>query len=99
MRLIDADALPIHKAWCVDEAGWGATFYVADKEDIDNAPTIEAETVKHGRWEKHPAAHGFERCSVCHDCYIWGEWADGKKWNYCPNCGAKMDEEDNDAAD
>lgn len=41
-RLIDADALPIHKAYCVDEAGWGANFYVADKSDIDNAPTIDA---------------------------------------------------------
>lgn len=42
MRLIDADALPVHKAYCVDEAGWGANFYVADKSDIDNAPTIDA---------------------------------------------------------
>lgn len=41
-RLIDADALPVHKAYCVDEAGWGANFYVADKSDIDNAPTIDA---------------------------------------------------------
>ena len=47
--------------------------------------------VRHGRWEEHPHAYGFERCSVCHDCNIWGEWADGKKWSYCPNCGAKMD--------
>lgn len=22
---------------------------------------------------------------------IYDDWADGKKWNYCPNCGAKMD--------
>ena len=41
MRLIDADALPVHKAYCVDEAGWGANFYVVDKSDIDAAPTIE----------------------------------------------------------
>lgn len=42
MRAIDADELPIHKAYCVDEAGFGATFYVVDKEDIDKAPTIDA---------------------------------------------------------
>ena len=42
MRLIDADALPVHKAYCVDEAGFGATFYVVDKEDIDKALTIDA---------------------------------------------------------
>ena len=42
MRLIDANALPVHKAYCVDEAGWGANFYVVDKSDIDKAPTIDA---------------------------------------------------------
>ena len=41
MRAIDADKLPVHKAYCVDEAGFGATFYVVDKEDIDKAPTID----------------------------------------------------------
>ena len=42
MRLIDADKLPVRKEYCVDEAGFGATFYVVGKEDIDNAPTIDA---------------------------------------------------------
>ena len=47
MRLVlgeqeDADALPVHKAYCVDEAGWGANFYVVDKSDIDEASTIDA---------------------------------------------------------
>jgi len=60
-------------------------------EVAEDMPTIEVEPVKHGRWEEHPHQYGFVRCSVCRDCNIWGEWADGKKWNYCPNCGAKMD--------
>lgn len=51
---------------------------------------IKAEPVKHARWEKSPHLYGFVRCSVCHGCTVWDEWADGKKWNYCPNCGAKM---------
>ena len=41
MRLIDADALPVQKAYIVDEAGWGANFYVVDMRDIDEAPTIQ----------------------------------------------------------
>lgn len=53
MRLIDADALPVRKAHCVDEAGWGADFCVVDKSDIDNAPTIEAEPVIHCKECKH----------------------------------------------
>ena len=87
MRLIDADAL---EKRCFKMHGYGYAKFLA-LGNIRTAPTIEAEPVKHGRWENHPHAYGFERCSVCHDCNIWGEWADGKKWNFCPNCGAKMD--------
>ena len=53
MRPIDADALPVHKAYCVDEAGFGATFYVVDKSDIDNAPTIDAVPVVRCKECKH----------------------------------------------
>ena len=79
-----------------------ANILVARQHEIidllETVPTVDAVEVVHGRWEPHPHAYGFERCSVCNDCCIWGEWADGKKWNYCPNCGAKMDGErkDND---
>lgn len=52
------------------------------------------DAVGHGRWEPRTDAIGFVRCSVCRDCNIYGEWADGEKWSYCPNCGAKMDLED-----
>ena len=53
MRAIDADKLPVHKAYCVDEAGFGANFYVVDKEDIDRAPTIDAVTVVRCQYCKH----------------------------------------------
>lgn len=45
---------------------------------------------KQGRWEPRTDAFGFVRCSVCHDCNIYDDWPDGKKWNYCPQCGADM---------
>lgn len=80
-RLIDADALPVHKAYCVDEAGWGANFYVVDKSDIDNAPTVDAVEVVHGRWISH---EGYEECHLCHRKAMFPH-------NYCPHCGAKMD--------
>ena len=63
------------------------------KSMVHGAKSADVAPVVHGEWENHPHAYGFERCSVCHDCTIWGEWADGKKWNFCPNCGAKMDGE------
>ena len=58
--------------------------------DIVSFPTVDAVEVVHGRWEPRPDVIGFVRCSVCHDCNIYDDWADGKKWNYCPNCGANM---------
>lgn len=36
--------------------------------------------------------NGYYTCSECCDVYIDKLWAtSGRKWNYCPNCGAKMD--------
>ena len=62
-----------------------------DLEKLKGAEVVD------GRWEPHPYAYGFVRCSVCHDCIIYDDWAGGKKWNYCPNCGAKMDGGTNNA--
>ena len=58
-----------------------------------NLPTIEAEPVKHGRWiyddEAYPGGNPYGHY-VCDQC---GEYVPHKT-NYCPNCGAKMDEEE-----
>lgn len=66
-RLIDANALPISKEYCVDEAGFGATFYVAHKDAIDNAPTVDA--VSRGvhdqvRWERDVAMEQLEEHGI-----------------------------------
>ena len=50
--------------------------------------------VVHGRWEK-AEYNGFLRCDQCKDVYINEEWLADGKWNYCPNCGAKMDGDGN----
>ena len=59
---------------------------------VEDAPTIDVEPVKHGHWTKEALAstsggtYDVVRCSVCKDQIpLW-------KTNYCPNCGAKMDE-------
>ena len=65
--------------------------WLAEEFEIIDAPTVDAVEVVHGRWEPREDAIGFVRCSVCHDCNIYDDWPDDKKWNYCPNCGAKMD--------
>ena len=52
------------------------------REFVNNRPAVDAEPVRHGRWE-----HGLQ-CPFCNQI-------DHTKPNYCPNCGAKMDGEDN----
>lgn len=57
---------------------------------IDDAPTIEAEPVRHGEW-KHVAGMNI-KCSECGRYFPVKEF-DSRPFdiNYCPNCGAKME--------
>lgn len=83
MRLIDADKLERKEFY-----GNEYCFDYVDAEDIDNAPTVNAVEVVHGRWvpTKVPFMNECEDCSVCGYRTVWGH-----RYNYCPNCGAKMD--------
>lgn len=62
--------------------------------DIDEQPTIEVEPVKHGRW-KHSKAGGLPTnrfvCSECDGLVQVSTYRNRCMFNYCPNCGAKMD--------
>ena len=49
-------------------------------------PTADVQPVRHGRWE-NAGRRLVVRCSCCQKNGNAG-------WNYCPNCGAKMDGED-----
>lgn len=88
MRLIDADALMGRTNGIFND---GEGIHYIDVADVETAPTIEAEPVRHGRWVeqqiKSVDSEEISKCSVC--CYpvstMWG------KTNFCPNCGAKMD--------
>lgn len=101
MRLIDADAL--RKAYCEDcdheaQEMCKSGHICATLMRLNEAPTIEAEPVKHGRWLKTQEPLGWRdvdcvECSVCHDSWIVDEdfeFADFGDWDYCPSCGAKM---------
>ena len=53
---------------------------------IDAAPAADVAPVVHGRWlsPKTPKGRVGILCSECMKSADWG-------YNYCPNCGAKMD--------
>lgn len=59
---------------------------------VDAAPAVEAEPVRHGRWEKGGYACGETewKCSVCGET----EWRTScSRMKFCMFCGAKMDQE------
>ena len=51
---------------------------------VDEQPTADVVEVRHARWIKH---EGYDECEACRAKVICG-------YNYCPNCGARMDKED-----
>ena len=92
MRLIDADALmrrlcvqcdvESHEATCDPYECFVYNVIVYD------APTIDAEPVRHGRWEEYPNS-AYRRCTNCKKEF------EKAKFSIlalrCPICGAIMD--------
>lgn len=95
MRLIDADELIEKAYWHGERPDVGNPFAegveAVDMSDIDNAPTIYAEPVRHGRWEWKDF-HGDGSLTLCCSECLETEGA-REISNYCHNCGAKMDKE------
>ena len=75
---------------------WGADGNLLDREDvissIENRLAADVAPVRHGRWEQcfedwRQQIEG-DKCSVC-GFEHYGTSI--RNYNYCPNCGAKMD--------
>lgn len=74
---------------------------------VESAPTIEptlqhvesvgedGSALKHGHWKEVQRIRETDHTAIC-ECSLCGDtvWVyDGQRaWNYCPKCGAKMDE-------
>ena len=74
--------------------------------EVHYMPAADVVEVRHGRWiedERTYPGPGLKNnlCSVCGE--IAGSWKEGlepgRKWAYCPNCGARMGKEDEHEAD
>ncbi len=70
---------------------WQKTFNCDEVAEvrklIEDAPTVDAVEVVHGRW-KFACVHNGKphyKCTNCHHAFPFANV------NYCPNCGAKMD--------
>lgn len=65
-------------------------------EIVSNAPTIDAEPVRHGKWIRQTDTRFGEMLNdilICSECNIAFSTLSMIRRSYCPNCGARMDEE------
>ena len=73
---------------------------IADLCDtFGDIPAADVAPVRHGRWEKSEDNYyslNLVKCSVCHEewCFEIDDDVKDLNYNYCPNCGAKMDKEE-----
>lgn len=107
MRLIDADALmkdindsldEMIKLHIVVDDAW---LWAKLDDALENLPTFELEQKK-GKWERHNTYHGDDtsgfvdpdwRCSECGEQANVNVWSLYDLTNFCPNCGAEMEKE------
>ena len=93
MELIDRNALikQIERTYCNPctdrKCLYGGCHLELALDAIEDAPEVDAEPVKHGHWAEIRNAYGELEGYLC-EC---GREVKSKD-NYCPNCGAKMDE-------
>ena len=84
----------IERAAVLDVVKRTSGDYAAAWSEIAHMPAAEVAPVRHGRWEEVRDAYGKLEGWLC-EC---GREVKSKD-NYRPNCGARMDKEDENEAD
>ena len=106
-RLIDANELRLEiifqrNCLATDKAGEWTKGYRSGLESlfstIEDQPTVDAVEVVHGRWileQVYKDGTADYKCSICDfdDAFPIGNFT---YRNYCSNCGAKMDGDENE---
>lgn len=88
MRLINVDMTDSEISSKVQEISANADVYLAVRKVLASFPTVEAEPIKHGKWnECIILGNSRYKCSVCGGVRRL-------RTLYCPFCGAKMDRRD-----
>lgn len=95
MRLIDAEALKESIYGEKERIQYTQPFIQASlillEKLIKNAPTIEAKPVVHAHWECDSSVDDFY-CSNCNNKALRDYFENEVQSDYCPYCGAQMDE-------
>ena len=77
-----------------DEGGWERVLRAVPVDEIEDAPAVDAAPVVHSYWEPYGRTSngtvGRWRCMNCKRTSL-------ESGNFCPNCGARMDKEADNA--
>ena len=95
MRLIDAEEL---ERLFYEQVERGATdLFDAFDDALQDAQTVDAVAVVRGQWIED---HDYLKCPEC-GVMVKRDFTffDVGDWNFCPNCGAKMEGGADNAAD
>lgn len=95
MRLIDAEEL---ERLFYEQVESGATdLFDAFEDALQDAQTVDAVAVVPGQWIED---HDYLKCPEC-GVMVMRDFTffDVGDWNFCPNCGAKMEGGAENAAD
>ena len=69
--------------------------------DFEGLPAADVAEVRHGRWDASDRYKFLDgsTCIRCTECGAALHLDEYQKyhWHYCPNCGARMDEEDDES--
>lgn len=81
------------------EDALGCVLGVFDRQRIKELPAADVEEVKHGKWIGKQLDNFRKYEVICSNCDWIGienydSYDNPFEFNYCPNCGAKMNLED-----
>lgn len=87
IKNLEASCMPIHEkgiSGCL-----GDNKSIADV--INDQPAEDVQEVRHGEWEQKNDIFTCSECGYQFECEGYTQF-----FNFCPNCGCKMDGETND---
>ena len=61
---------------------------------LDSIPTADVVEVRHGRWEKQSGLYSCSECGMTCPYDVQADVIEYWACNHCPNCGAKIDKEE-----
>lgn len=102
-RLIDANELTAQIMCMITDKAvvYGNNAIKGSKEIfalamVTQAPTIDAEPVRHGKWIRQTDTRFGEMLNdilICSECNVAFSTVNMIRRSYCPNCGCRMDKE------